>query len=645
MALKKLIFKPGINRDLTNYANEGGWYECDKIRFRQGFPEKIGGWTVKNFVQFEGTARSLYAYATTDQTENIGVGTNSKQYIASGTNIYDITPIRTNLTTTATDNCVDTTDTSNVVNINVVGHGCTDGAFVTISGVTGTVGGIPDSEINAEHEITFVDNDNFTITVTTAATSTVSGGGGTAINIQCQLNPGGASITFGYGWGTGTWGRSTWGSSSTVPVSLAPQLMFQDNFNNDLVYNIKNQDIFYWIYTSSFSNRAVLLSSLAGAVAVPKQVGKVMFAPSGHLLALACTGYDAGAGAPDYEGAYDALLVRWANVDADVGPEPEKWQPTVTNTAGFLRVKTGTGIVTALNARQETLIWTDTSLSSLQFLGTNEVFGLQEISNKVNIMSPNAAISVNNNVYWMGYDKFYVYDGRVNTLPCSLKQYIFEDINRNISQITFAGAIQEFNEVIWFYASATSNEINRYVIFNYQENIWYYGQLERHAWLGVGTNRFPLATYNGYLYEHENGKDDGQPVGQAPQAITSFIQSADMAVEDGERFVLTKRVIPDVNFTNSETTNPVTGTALTPEVQMTVGVRNFPGAANSNNDAAGNTLTRDVVTSASIDQYTNQVYIRARGRQMNVKIESNDVGTQWQLGAIRVDFKPDGRRG
>jgi len=645
MALKKITLQPGINKDKTNYADEGGWWASDKIRFRQGFPEKIGGWVVETFTSYVGKARSLFSYSTVSGAQNIGIGTNIKQYVAAGTSVYDITPIRASFTTTDTDNCIETTDTSTTVTVNLVGHGADTGAYATISGVTGTVGGIPDAEINTEHEITVIDNDTFTITVSTAATSTVAAGGGTSIDIDFQLNPGNATIVYGYGWGTSTWSRSTWGSGSTTPISLEPQLIFQDRFNDDLIYNIKDSDIYYWVYNTGYSNRAVKLSSLAGAVAVPQQVGKIMFAPSGHLLALACTNYDAGAGSPDYLGSYDPLLIRWANVDADIGPEPEVWQPTATNTAGFLRVKSGSKIISAINTRQETLIFTDTSVSSLQFLGTAEVFGLNELSNNVNIVGPNTVTTANNLVFWMGDDKFYVYDGRVNTLPCTLTRYVFQDMNMTASSIFFASTITEFNEVIWFYASAASNEINRYVIYNYIDNIWYYGQLERHAWIDVGVNENPLATYNGWLYSHENGNDDGQPNGAAPVAIDAYIESADLAIEDGEKFVLTKRVIPDVSFTASDTTNTVTGTTLTPEVQMTVGVRNFPGASNSTTDVAGNTLTRDVITTATIDQYTNQVFVRARGRQMNFKIASDGVGVQWQLGAVRIDFKPDGRRG
>ena len=647
MPLSKLLFKPGVNRDQTNYASEGGWFETQWVRFRSGFPEKMGGWVVQNETPYIGTARSLFSWATTDDSDLTGVGTNIKMYVASGTSIYDITPLRITLVSPATNNCVSTTITSAVVTLVVASHGITAGDYVTISGVTGpTIGGIPITEINAEHVVTAVLNSStFTITVTTIATSTATSQGGTAIVIACQISPGSATTTAGYGWGAGAWSRGAWGSGSTLPVFFPARLIFQDKFNNDLIFNIQGNDIYYWDYASGFNTRAVLLSAVSGAIAVPQQVGKILFAPSGHLLAFACTNYDASQSGPNYLGTYDPLLIRWANVDADIGPDPLNWQPTLTNTAGYLRLSIGSGIVTALRTKQELLVWTDVSLSSLQFLGTSEVFGLQEISSATTIFGANTVVGANNKVYWMGNDKFYIYSGRVDTLPCTLTRYVFTNINRQQQSLFFAGQNAEFNEVIWFYCTATSTEIDRYVIYNYAENIWYFGDLERTAWIDTGVIDFPLATKDGYVYYHEYGINDGQPLNAAPLPITSYIQSADIDIEDGDKYMLIRRVIPDVNFTGSETVNPVTSAPIVPEVLMTVGVRNFPGAASSTTNAEGQTTAADVITStATIDQYTNQVFIRARGRQMNFKISSSDVGTQWQLGMPRVDARPDGLR-
>ena len=728
MALKKLIFQPGINRDRSNYSSEGSWYSCDKIRFRQGYPEKIGGWTPINITPFVGDANSIIQYGTTDSNELVSIATNEKNYILKGTALTDITPLRTTFTTSttsSTDNCFKTTDESTTVVVTITGHGGSEGDYVTFSG-SAAVGGVTAANLNTEFKIASVTSNTFEITVAAAATSTVSAGGGTSIVAAFQYPIGSSTITFGYGWGAGTWNRGTWGSSATTAIAIPARLTFQDQFNNDVIYNIQDSDIFFFEYDANITNRAVQLNTIVGSRAVPEQVGKVMFAASGHLLALSCTSfgrstttgisissitrsgttatvttgsghglsvydwvqfdgqapsayqgefqvltvpssttftytlpYDPGGSASPvgtyvkvvYSGTLDPMLIRFANVDATTGPEPTEWKPELTNSAGFIRVKQGSQIITGFRTRQEVLIFTDIALSTLQFLGTEEVFAIQEISDNVNIIAPKVVAEANNVVYWMGVDKFFAYDGRVSTLPCTLKQYVFEDMNKENGFLNFAGVNSEFNEIIWFYCSGGSNSIDRYVIYNYEEKIWYYGNLTRTAWANPGTIKFPLATHNGYVYKHEDGKDNVVAPGDSPTAIDSFIESADMGIEDGDSFVLTKRVIPDINFTNSDTAT-AQGATLTPEVQVTVGVRNFPGAAVStsnvdgtSNNSAGNTLSRDVVTTASIDQYTNQVFVRARGRQMNFKIASEDVGVQWQLGTTRVDFRPDGRRG
>lgn len=635
MPLSKLVFKPGINRDQTNYASEGGWYDCDKIRFRSGYPEKIGGWQVKTFTPYAGNAISLYAWNTLAGEEYIGVGTSEKMYINYGTALLDITPIRVTLTSPTTNNCFTTINGSRQVTVSISGHGASEGDWVTFSGVVGTagfIGGIPEAEFNAEFKMTSVGAGVFTITLPSAATS-VATGGGTAISAAIQVGIGGEVAVAGYGWGAGTWGRGGWGSGSTVPLYIQPRLIFQDRFNDDLIFNIRDGNIYYW--ENSLSNRAVLLSSIGGAVAVPQQVGKVMFAPSGHLLALGCTNYNAAGSAPEYLGTYDPLLVRWANVDSIIGPEPENWRPELTNNAGFLRLQSGTDIVASIRTRQEVLLITDTSVYSLQFLGTEEVFRAEELSAHISITGPNTLVGSNNISYWMGRDKFYVYSGRVDTLPCTLRQYVFEDINLDQSAVFFAGSNAQFNEVIWFYCSGSSNSIDRYVIYNYSENIWYFGQLNRTAWIDASVTDYPIAASNTWLYEHELGVDDGQPLDAPNLPIVSYIQSADVDIDDGDKFMLVRRVIPDVNFVGS--------TASSAEVELTVGVRNFPGAVNATTNASDVSTARNVST-ATIDQYTNQVFVRCRGRQMNFRINSDTVGTQWQLGIPRVDARPDGGR-
>ena len=656
MALSKLVFKPGVNRDQTNYASEGGWYETQLVRFRSGFPEKFGGWSVSNLNPYTDSARAIFSWSTTDGSNLLGIGTNSRVYVGAGTTLHDITPIYATYTTSTvpdTDNCIGTTDGSKTVTVTLTGHGATTGTYVTLSGIAGpTIGGIPVSEMNTTVQVTALDSNTFTFEATTTATSTTTSQGGTGITVVVYMPAGYPIATAGYGWGTSTWSRGTWGSGSTVPIFQPARLIFMDKFNNDLVFNTQYDtvsgtggEIYYWSYNTAFSNDAVLLSSLAGAVAVPQKVTKILFTAQGFLLALGCTNYDPTASAPNYLGTYDPLLIRWSNVDPDIGPEPENWRPLVTNTAGFLRLQSGSRIVTAINTRQETLVFTNTSLSSIQFLGTAEVFGLQELSHNISIIGPNALVGSNNITYWMGRDRFYTYSGRVDTLPCTIRQYIFTDINFTQSALIFAGVNNKFTEIIWFYCSAASSEIDRYVVFNYLENIWYYGQLSRTAWIDSGVFNNPVGLSNGWVYQHENGTNDGQPLGAAPLPITSYIQSADVDIDDGDKYMLIRRVIPDINFRGSDTNNEVTGAAIIPEADITVGVRNFPGAVSATTNAEGQPTGATIVTAtATVDQYTNQVFIRARGRQMNFRIGSDTVGTQWQLGMPRVDARPDGTR-
>lgn len=649
MALTKLVFKPGLNRDQTNYASEGGYYECDKIRFRSGYPEKIGGWVVQNFQDYVGSARQLYSYNTTTGNTLIAIGTNEKIYVLAGTNLFDITPIRATFTAPATNNCFTTTAGSNMVIVSITAHEAINGDYVTFSGVVGPVGGIPASDLNKEFKLTYIDDNTISIIVDTAATTNTTGGG-TAISAAFQVNVGYATTTAGYGWGTGGYGSNAYGAASTDPIYYPTRQIFFDSYNNDLIFNISynkvtdNTDgnIYYWVYNNALSNRAVLLSSIVGAVAVPQKVQKVIFAPSGHLLAISCTEYNATGGAPNYLGNFNPMVIRWANVDADIGPDPLNWKPETTNTAGFLYIRSGTEIITAINTRQETLIFTNTGLESLQFLGTADVFSSQPMAGMISIVGPNAVTEANNIVYWMGTDKFYTYSGRVDTLACTLRQYVFQDINFTKSDMFFAGTNNQFNEVIWFYVSGTSNTINRYVIYNYAENIWYYGQLERTAWIDEGVTETPIASNNGWIYNHEVGNDDGQPLSATPLPITAYIQSADVDIDDGDKFMLIRRILPDVNFVGSDTI--YNGQPLNPEVTLTVGVRNFPGAANATSNASNIPNPRTVTSTAVIDQYTNQVFVRCRGRQMNFRISSNGLGVRWQLGLPRVDARPDGTR-
>jgi hypothetical protein len=617
MPLQKLQFKPGVNRDQTNYSNEGGWNSCDKIRFRSGFPQKIGGWLRSGSYTIIGVCRQMFNYITTASDNLLALGTSKKVYLETGsTNLTDITPLRVTYTGASvghvTDNCFDTTNGSRTVNVNIEGHGITAGSYVTFSGVVGPIGGIPQAEFNAEFAAaTVVNSDNFTITLTTAATSTVTGGGGTAITAAFQINIGNDVATYGYGWGAGAWGRLTWGSGSTVPVVLPQRDWWFDQFDNNLVMSIRNGPIYYWEYVSAITGRGVLLSSLAGAADVPTEVMQTLVAQNNkHLLAFGCTPFGGG--------DFDPLLIRWATQD-----DPRIWTPLVTNSAGFIRVSRGSKIVCAIATRQEILVYTDATLSSLQFLGTTDVFGLQELADNISIISPRCVATVNNTAYWMGKDKFYAYSGRVETLPTTLRNHVFQNLNYDQVDQIVCGTNEAWNEIWWFYPSANSNVNDSYVIYNFLERIWYYGTIERTAWLDSPSREYPIGVGSHILYEHENG------VNADTLPLAAEITSSDFDIIDGDQFMLMKRIIPDIDFAGS--------TAAAPEAFMTIKPRNFPGSAYTNIDT-GN------VIQTSVDLYTDQVFLRARARQMGFKISSTDLGVQWQLGSPRLDGRPDGKR-
>lgn len=618
MPLSRLQFKPGLNRDQTNYAGEGGFYECDKIRFRSGFPQKIGGWLRYGLFTLAGICRQMYNYITTESDNIMGLGTNEKLYLETGGNLIDITPVRATFTSPDTDNCFDTTNLSNIVNVNISNHGATAGSYVTFSGVVGPIGGIPQAEFNTEFKIqTIVDANNFTIQTVSAATSTTSNGGGTAITAVFQINIGNPYIAYGYGWGAGAWGRLAWGEGSLTPVVDQQRDWFMDNFDNDLVANIRNGPIYIWEYTGAFNTRAVLLSSLSGAEGVPVEAMQILVSQNDkHLLAFGAVPY--GSTSP---GDFDPLLIRWASQD-----QPEKWNPTPTNSAGFLRVSRGSRIIRALPTRQETLVFTDSHLYSLQFTGTTDVFALQEMADNISIMSPRACITANNVTYWMGTDKFYAYSGRVETLPCTLRNHVFNNFNYNQAPQVICGTNEGWHEIWWFYPSQNSGVNDSYVIFNYMEKVWYYGTIARTAWLDSPLRQYPQGVGGNYVYNHEQGSnDDTLP-------MTSYIQTNDFDIGDGENLLLIKRIIPDINFEGS--------TAASPIVYMTMKPRNFPG---SNYNTSNNpSVTRS--TTVPIEQYTDQVFIRARARQMGFKIQSEDLNVQWQLGTPRLDGRPDGKR-
>ena len=533
------------------------------------------------------------------------------------------------------------TNGSSTITVTDPGHGAGQQDpkdFVTFSNAASLGGNITAAVLNQDYEITIIDSNSYTIEarstnkfeiVPVLANSSDVGDGGGATTAKYGIPSGYAFTTYGYGWGAGTWGGMPWGLSAPTPVNLIQRDWWFDNFDNDLVMNIRKGAIYYWSRGSlanpstALDTRAVALSSLSGAADVPNKVMQILVSQNDkHLLALGCQPY-AGS-ATDY----DPLLIRWASQD-----EPQMWTPLITNSAGFLRVSRGSEIVRGLATRQEILVFTNSSLYSLQYTGTLDVFALQELADNISIISPRAVTTANNVTYWMGQDKFYVYSGQVQTLPCTIRQYVFQDLNFDQVNQIVCGTNEGFTEIWWFYPSANSNWNDRYVIFNHLEGVWYYGNLVRTAWLDTALRSNPVAAYTGqndtvgYEYQHEVGVNDGD----AP--MTSYIQSSDYDLGDGEQFMLTRRLLPDFNFTNS--------TAATPTVTLTMRPKRFSGSAYANTASD----SQDVAsTYATLDQYTEQVFVRARGRQMAFRISSDGLGVQWQSGSHRLDVRPDGKR-
>jgi hypothetical protein len=632
----KLNFKPGLNRDQTNYSNEGGWFECDKIRFLSGYPQKIGGWikATPNFML--GVGRQMYNWLTTYSDNLLGIGTDKKLYIEVGGIFYDITPLKDTSVNTTTFTA--TTGSSTLVVVDS-GSDTNTGDFVTFSGATTLGGNITAAVLNQNYEVTTINANAYSITAKSSTTglpvlanSSDSGNGGGAVTSKYEIAIGNAGNTLGYGWGTGVYSAPGigWGLASATPVNLPQRDWWFDNFDNDAVANIRDGEIYYWErgtapIDNALADRAVLLSGLTlngvAPSSVPNKAMQILVSQNDkHLLAF---GTQPFGGAPT---DFDPLLIRWATQD-----QPNVWNPLPTNTAGFIRISRGSQIVRALPTRQEILVFTDSHLYSFQYTGTTDVFSLQELADNISIISPRACASANNVTYWMGQDKFYAYSGRVETLPCTLRTFLFQDVDYNQADKIVSGTNEGFNEVWWFYPSVNSNVNNRYIIYNYLEKIWYYGNIERTAWLDSPSREFPQAiqydstTEIGYLLDHENGiNDDTLP-------MEAYIQSSDFDLDDGEKFILTRRMIPDVNFTAS--------TSATPTVNFAMRPRNFPGSS-----FEVDPFDSQSVVESSIGVYTDQVFIRARARQMAIKVSSNALGVQWQLGSPRLDGRADGKR-
>ena len=629
MALQKLQFRPGINRETTSYANEGGWFECDKVRFRFGVPEKIGGWIATSNNTFLGTCRDLHSFVALDSSKYTGLGTHLKYYIEEGGAYNDITPIRE--TTSAGDVTFAATDGSSTLTVTDTDHGAIENDFVTFSGAVSLGGLITADVLNQEYQIVDILSANsYTITAkdtsgaTVTANASDSGDGGAAVVGAYQINVGLDTTVVGNGWGAGTWGRGTWGSGTSLLVAGSTlRLWSADNFGEDLIFNARDGGIYYWDKSTSSSPfaRGVALSSLSGADSTTPTIAKQVLVSDNdrHILVFGCD-------PQDNIGTQDPLLIRFSDQES-----PTTWAATATNTAGDLRIGSGSEIVCAVETRQQVIVFTDVSLHAMQYLGPPFTFGINQISENTTIMGPKAAKAVDDAVYWMGLEEFYVYTGQVQKLPCSVKSYVFNDFNDAQAEKVFAALNSSFNEITWFYPSASSDVIDRYVTFNYAEQVWTIGTMARSAWLDRGINAQPIAAgLDGKLYQHETGNDDGStsPV----TAIDAYIESSQVDIGDGENFAFIRRMIPDVTFDGSE--------AASPAATFTLKTRNFPGTSYSTTDPSAVTRTATV----PVEQFTDQVHVRLRGRSFALRIESDATGVQWRLGAPRIDVRTDGRR-
>ena len=624
MALQKFLFNPGINKEGTDYTAEGGWFDGNLMRFRKGFPEKIGGWEKYLPDSFEGTGRKLHGWVTLDGTRLLALGTRFKLYAQSGDNYVDITPIRKTSTNSIT---FAATNGSSVITATDSSHGANLNDFVTISGAVSLGGVVTAAVLNQEYQITSVPTANtYTFTAkdtsgdTVVANSSDSGNGGSGVDGAYQINVGLDVFVDGTGWSVNGWGSGTFGSTSALTANNQLRLWSLDNFGEDLISNVRAGGIFYWDYTN-VSNRPVALSDIAGANFAPTVGLQVLVSDiDRHVIVLGADPIEGGSRSEEI----DPMLVAFS----DQG-NPLQWEPLSTNTAGSLRCSAGSQIIGGLRARQETLIWTDVAMYSLQFVGPPLTFGLNLVNEGVSLIGPNAVINTPSGIFWMDKKGFYSYGGAVAPLSCSVDFYVFSDINEQQSFQVFGFLNKQFDEVGWFYCSSSSDAIDRYVTYNYVDQTWSIGQLSRTAWLDEGIEPYPRATgtvsNSNFLYKHETGfDDDGSPMDNV------FIESADFDLGEGEDFQFIRRVIPDVKFT---------GTGTDQTINMVLKARNYPG----------DTLTTDQTT--PFTSTTTKIDTRARGRQAAIRFESDDDGSDgvreglgFRIGATRLDLQPNGRR-
>jgi hypothetical protein len=713
MTLQTLKFNPGINRDITGLSNENGYVDCDKVRFRNGYPEKIGGWIKYSQNTYLGSARRLHNWVALDGSDFLGVGTHLKYYIEQGEDFNDITPIR--LTTSAGDVTFAASNGSNIITVTDAGHGAIVNDFVTFSDAVSLGGLVTASILNAEHQITrFVASNKYEITVSVTANSSDTGNGGSSTVGTYQVNTGLDNTVGGTGWSAGQWGGTTsgalsttineggtysdsdttltvtsgtgiatndlilieeeilkvtnvatndltvtraqsgteasshadgsvvflilgnadssddfvgWGNAASVTVAGAQiRTWSHDNFGEDLIINPRDSGLFYWDKTNGLDSRAVELSAtstFSGEKSVPTKAKQILVSDvDRHVIAFGCDGVGGSSSATQGDGIQDPLLIRFSSQE-----NPVDWFPTTTNTAGDLRLGAGSTFVQAVETKREILVYTDKSLHSMQFIGPPFTFGISQLASNITIMSPASAIATEDVVYWMGIDNFYIHAGQTSQLPCTVKDKVFLDFNMEEKDKVVAGINSEFGEVWWFYPSLTSTENDKYVIYNYNEKVWYYGNIVRTAWIDRGVRTFPIAAGSSYLFNHESGFDDDT------SAMTAFVESAPMDIGDGDKFLSIRRVIPDLTFIGSTT-------GSSPNATFTVKARDFPGADFL--QTSDGTATR--TATSPVEQFTEKLDYRIRGRSFAIKLASSATGCKFKMGTPRIDVREDGRR-
>ena len=630
MPLSKLNFKPGINKEETDYANEGGWVDGDKIRFRKGRVEKIGGWEKLSSDTLIGSARALHSWISLGGNKYLGIGTTNKYYIEEGGTYNDVTPVRKTTTNAAT---FAATHGSSTLTVTDSAHGAVNGDFVTFSSAVSLGGNVIASVLNQEYQITLVTGTNtYEITAkdtsgaTVTANSSDSGNGGSSTDAVYLLNSGLDIYVQSTGWGVGTWGAGAWGSATVLSDVNNLRLWTHDNYGEDLIINPRNGGIFRWVENNGVTTRAVDLSTTSGADLVPTKGLQVITSETDrHLIVLGADPISSGS----RTGTIDPMLVAFSDQE-----NPLQFEPLATNTAGSLRLSSGSSIVGGIKARQEILIWTDTSLYSMNFIGPPLTFAINLINEGAGLIGPKAASNSPKGVFYMSKKGFYFYNGSVQKLPCSVQDYVFSDLDESQAYKCFAGLNEEFSEVWFFYPSVTDNEteISRYVIYNYEENSWSIGSLERYSWLSAGVLDKPLAageeSTTKRIYEHEKGFNNDE---SAMDGV--FVESADIDIADGDRFVFLKRILPDILFVND------TGTSQNPAINVVVKRRDF------NNQTLATDSTTQITASSTFGS------LRSRARQFVLRFESDDDNTdsdrknyKWRLGSTRVEVQPSGRR-